>query len=249
MIGHVYFDRAFSKRFVEILEEEYDLPRTADKLWEQIYIDHISELDMVCRKYDEGVIHEFDSVDELREFDPFFLENVDSEVFDNIASVLGCEKDDVCDVYPLKQGITNLSCHFAVAGEEYVYRHPGVGTDQMIDRSAEMAAQRARSIWASTRRSSTAIRAAAGRSRASSPNVRRLTPMMPSRGRTPCASRGRFTNRAFRWSEGSTSSRRGSATSPCCASAGPSTFAATRRLHRRRRSSSDAWSAITRPCA
>ncbi len=65
--------------------------RTADKLWEQIYIDHISELDMVCRKYDEGVIHEFDSVDELREFDPFFLENVDSEVFDNIASVLGCE--------------------------------------------------------------------------------------------------------------------------------------------------------------
>lgn len=143
MIGHVYFDRAFSKRFVEILEREYDLPQTADKLWEQIYIEHIDELDMVCRKYDSGIIHEFDSLDELREFDPFFLENVDSEVFDNIVSVLGCEKSDVHDVYPLKQGITNLSCHFAVGGEEYVYRYPGVGTEQMIDRSAEMTAQRA----------------------------------------------------------------------------------------------------------
>lgn len=143
MMGHVYFDRAFSKRFVEILEREYDLPQTADKLWEQIYIEHIDELDMVCRKYDSGIIHEFDSLDELREFDPFFLENVDSEVFDNIVSVLGCEKSDVHDVYPLKQGITNLSCHFAVGGEEYVYRYPGVGTEQMIDRSAEMTAQRA----------------------------------------------------------------------------------------------------------
>lgn len=90
MMGHVYFDRAFSKRFVEILEREYDLPQTADKLWEQIYIEHIDELDMVCRKYDSGIIHEFDSLDELREFDPFFLENVDSEVFENIVSVLGC---------------------------------------------------------------------------------------------------------------------------------------------------------------
>ena len=143
MMGHVYFDRAFSKRFVEILEREYDLPQTADKLWEQIYIEHIDELDMVCRKYDSGIIHEFDSLDELREFDPFFLENVDSEVFENIVSVLGCEKSDVHDVYPLKQGITNLSCHFAVGGEEYVYRYPGVGTEQMIDRSAEMTAQRA----------------------------------------------------------------------------------------------------------
>ena len=138
MMGHVYFDRAFSKRFVEILEREYDLPQTADKLWEQIYIEHIDELDMVCRKYDSGIIHEFDSLDELREFDPFFLENVDSEVFENIVSVLGCEKSDVHDVYPLKQGITNLSCHFAVGGEEYVYRYPGVGTEQMIDRSGSV---------------------------------------------------------------------------------------------------------------
>ncbi len=140
MIGHVYFDRAFSRRFVEILEAEYDLPQTSDKLWEELYVDHIRELDMAVRRFAPGVIHEFDSLDELREFDPLFLENVDSEVFDNIVDVLGCTKAEIRDVYPLKQGLTNLSCHFRTDSGEFVYRHPGVGTEQLIDRSAEVAA-------------------------------------------------------------------------------------------------------------
>ena len=59
MLGHVYFDRAFSQTFVRILEAEYDLPVTADKLWEEIYVDHIKELDMVVRPYEDGIIHEF----------------------------------------------------------------------------------------------------------------------------------------------------------------------------------------------
>lgn len=141
MLGHVYFDRAFSQTFVRILEAEYDLPVTADKLWEEIYVDHIKELDMVVRPYEDGIIHEFDSLDELREFDPYFLSNVDSEVFDNIVAVLGCDKNDIHDVYPLKQGLTNLSCHFAIGNDEYVYRHPGVGTEYIIDREAELVAQ------------------------------------------------------------------------------------------------------------
>lgn len=141
MMGHVYFDRAFSSKFVDILEKEYDLPATADKLWEEIYVDHIKEFDMVARPYDEGVIHEFDSLDELRDFDPYFLRNVDSEVFDNIVTVLGCDVDDIHDVYPLKQGLTNLSCHFSVGEAEYVYRHPGAGTESIIDREAELVAQ------------------------------------------------------------------------------------------------------------
>ncbi|MFR8784800.1 phosphotransferase [Slackia sp.] len=141
MLGHVYFDRAFSRTFVRILEAEYDLPVTAGKLWEEIYVDHIKELDMVVRPYEDGIIHEFDSLDELREFDPHFLSNVDSEVFDNIVAVLGCDKNDIHDVYPLKQGLTNLSCHFAIGNDEYVYRHPGVGTEYIIDREAELVAQ------------------------------------------------------------------------------------------------------------
>lgn len=47
---------------------------------------------------------------------------------------------EVGNFLTLKQGITNLSCHFSVGDEEYVYRYPGVGTDKMINRGAEQAA-------------------------------------------------------------------------------------------------------------
>lgn len=142
MLGHVYFDRAFSERFVKILEEEYDRPETVDMLWEDLYIEHIKELDMTLRPYPAGAINEFDSLDELRAFDPHFLENVDSEIFDNIVAVLGCTKAEIHDVYPLKQGLTNLSCHFATNDGEYVYRHPGIGTELLINRAGEVAAQK-----------------------------------------------------------------------------------------------------------
>ncbi len=137
MIGHVYFDKEFSKRFMQILNEEYDLVQTAGKLWEDIFIEHIDELDMQIRKYDPPIIHEFDSIDELREFDPLFLENIDSKIFDNITKTLNCKKSDIHNVYPLKKGLTNLSCHFSVGNNEYVYRHPGIGTDILINRKAE----------------------------------------------------------------------------------------------------------------
>ena len=142
MLGHVYFDRTFSAAFRRILEAVYHLPETAPKLWEAIYIEHVKELDMVMRRYPEGMINEFDSVDEIRSFDPKFIENVDSEVFDHISEALGCRKTDISGFYPLKQGLTNLSCHFTVDGEEYVYRHPGVGTEEIVDRHAEAAGLR-----------------------------------------------------------------------------------------------------------
>ena len=127
---------------VEVLESEYDKPETIDKLWEDLFIDHIKEFDMVIRPYDDGIINEFDSLDELRVFDPAFIENVDSDIFDNIVQILGCSKSEIHDVYPLKQGLTNLSCHFATDSGEYVYRHPGVGTELLIDREGEVAAQK-----------------------------------------------------------------------------------------------------------
>ena len=140
MIGHVFFDKQFSQTFTRILRAEYNDVRTADKLWEQIYLEHIDELPMVARQYAPDIIFEFDSLDELKDFDPYFLDNLDSEIFDNIVSVLGCEKSEISDVYPLKQGLTNLSCHFACNSGEYVYRHPGIGTEKMLDRNAEVQA-------------------------------------------------------------------------------------------------------------
>ena len=141
MLGHVYFDRAFSERFRAILEQEYDRPDTADKLWEDIYADHVHELRMVGRHYPAGAVFEFDSLRDLTGFDHDFLDNVDSKILDNICHVLGCRRGDISDIAPIKEGLTNLSFRFSVGGATYVYRHPGPGTGKIINRRSETYSQ------------------------------------------------------------------------------------------------------------
>ncbi|QOR48714.1 phosphotransferase [Trueperella pecoris] len=137
MLGHVYVDQEFSQAFRSILERVYEKPDTVSKLWESIYIEHIDALEMHARKYPEDVIFEFDSLDELQDFDPQFIENVDSKILANICQSLDCTINDISDFYPLKEGISNLSCHFEVGGRRYIYRHPGAGTEKIVDRQSE----------------------------------------------------------------------------------------------------------------
>ena len=143
MMGHAYWNRSYSRTFLRILREVYDEPETAGKLWEDIYREHVAELPMVMREYRRGCIWEFDSLDELKAFDPGFIDNVDSAIMDNICRVLECERADVEGIVPIKQGLTNLSFRFDVRGrgEAYVYRHPGLGTDEIINRASEAASQ------------------------------------------------------------------------------------------------------------
>ena len=143
MLGHVYFDREFSERFVPLLEAAMGRQENDGKLWEAIYAENLKTLDMEIRRYPEGIIHEFDSLAELEDFDPEFINNVDSEIFDNIVGVLGCSRDEIRDFYPMSQGLTNLSCHFRVGENEYVYRHPGIGTEKFMNRVAETQANTA----------------------------------------------------------------------------------------------------------
>jgi CTP:phosphocholine cytidylyltransferase-like protein len=70
MMGHVYWDEDFSRRFMSILEEEYHLEKTRPLHWEAIYMEHLDTLKMKARKYPAGVIYEFDTVDDLCAFDP-----------------------------------------------------------------------------------------------------------------------------------------------------------------------------------
>ena len=47
----------------------------------------------------------------------------------------------IVGIVPIKEGLTNLSFRFSVAGTEYVYRHPGVGTEEIISRQSETFSQ------------------------------------------------------------------------------------------------------------
>lgn len=71
MLGHVYFDAEFSRKFVPILQASYENPDERAYLWEDLYCRHLDELTLYIRRYSAGVIHEFDSLQELAMFDPW----------------------------------------------------------------------------------------------------------------------------------------------------------------------------------
>lgn len=137
MLGHVYFDREFSNKFSSILKSEYNKQVVKEGLWEDLYIKFIKELDLSIRKYDKEIIREFDSLEELREFDKDYIKNTNSKILSNIANVLKCREDDIEQISPIKAGLTNTSFKFSVAGDQYVYRHPGKGTEDYINRNSE----------------------------------------------------------------------------------------------------------------
>lgn len=145
MVGQAYFDREYSAAFRQILRRVYHRPETAAKLWEDIYLDHVDALDMEVRVGKPDVIFEFDSMADLIGFDHDFVKNVDSAILDHICSYFQCDRTDICDIEPIKEGLTNLSFRFHIDSKnvsgDFVYRHPGAGTDEIINRASEAYSQ------------------------------------------------------------------------------------------------------------
>lgn len=135
--GAVYLDPASSKCYLEILGAEIDRPETATKLWDDLLVEHIDEFDLYAQVSDPAAVREFDYVGDLVAFDRDFFANVDSRILDNICSTLDCAREDIASVEPVNAGLTNLSVLFEVRGCKYVYRHPGNGTEDIINRQAE----------------------------------------------------------------------------------------------------------------
>ena len=102
MLGHVFWSRDFSERFLEILAAEYDLPETRGKLWETVFLEHLDTLKMKIRRYRPGVIHEFDTLDELRLFDPSYISDTRSALLRKAAALLGTTEDRIVGIAAIK---------------------------------------------------------------------------------------------------------------------------------------------------
>lgn len=137
MRGPAHFTKDDATRLIAHIEDEYDQPETAPKLWDDILAEHLDEFSLRARILPKGVMHEFNYVQDLASFDADFFENVDSRILENICKALDCKRSDITGVEPVKAGLTNLSVLFSCKGKQYIYRHPGVGTEEIVNRRAE----------------------------------------------------------------------------------------------------------------
>lgn len=136
-MGEMYFDRKTATRFIQLMEEEYNYPFVSDMKVDDFYIRHLSDLDVYIKEMPENAVAEFDTIAEIERFDNKFVQNMGENILTNICSSLGCKEDEIRDVKQITRGNTNVIFSFAVGNERYVYRHPGRGSDAIIDRQKE----------------------------------------------------------------------------------------------------------------
>lgn len=131
MLGHVFWSEEYSKKFLSILMKEYDKPETADKLWETIYIEHIDELRMDIRKYPSDFIFEFDTLDELREFDETYVKDTRSKILKKIANELGITEEKITGIKSFKDKNNAAAGFLFNAGREYRYYYETQKMEEM----------------------------------------------------------------------------------------------------------------------
>lgn len=122
MVGHVYFSKEFSDSFKKLLFEEYTKDEVKQGYWEDVYINNISRLPkMAMRKYREQEIKEFDTIDELRDFDNSYIDNTRSSVLKEIARRMKCSEKDLSEFKKLSHNGDFLFFSFLKSGEKFSY--------------------------------------------------------------------------------------------------------------------------------
>lgn len=56
---------------------------------------------------------------------------------ENICRVFECTPEDIDELVPLQEGLSNIVLSFRYNGGRYIYRHPGLGTEALVDRGRE----------------------------------------------------------------------------------------------------------------
>lgn len=95
MAGHVYFTDSFSRKFREIMCKEYCKESVRNGYWEDVYIQFIKDLPMQEKRYADSDIFEFDTLDELREFDNSYVADTRSKILKEICSRMSWKESDV----------------------------------------------------------------------------------------------------------------------------------------------------------
>jgi len=124
MLGHAFWSEKFSERFLRFLEAEYEDPRTKGLFWENIFMNHLDVLKMKMRKYPTDFIFEFDSIDELREFDRTYIADTRSSILKAIAAQLEGTESEITHIEPLKNTSTEVvGIRFTFRAEQYSYSY------------------------------------------------------------------------------------------------------------------------------
>lgn len=137
MYGPVFFSKSFSEAFLPLLGKYYRTPGTEQYYWEQVYLDHVGQLEMDINRQPDNQVYEFENLEELRKFDSRYQTHSDNKAMELVAEVFEVPESEIQDIRCLKSGMTNKSFLFQVDNRHYICRIPGPGTELLINRAEE----------------------------------------------------------------------------------------------------------------
>ena len=124
MFGHAYLDLETSNYLIPELEKIYKSSNFSNYFWEDILINNLENLDIFIKKFDNDVIFEFDSIEQLLKYDKRNPSILESKYIKSICNYLGSNLNKLHDFYPLYdtngniEGFTfrvkNLYYHFDI---------------------------------------------------------------------------------------------------------------------------------------
>lgn len=121
-LGYAYFNERFSKNFIEIMNNEYNCAETLNKFWADIQDEHLQELYMYTKRCDNNVIYEFDSLEELRDFDKNYFEKTDSVLMQKIADYLHTSQGNLRFFKPITKEDLARGITFIFEQKRYICR-------------------------------------------------------------------------------------------------------------------------------
>lgn len=71
-----------------------------------------------------------------------FTEESRQIVVSTICRVFDCQEEDIEELIPVQAGMTNVILSFRLNGGKYIYRHPGLGSEILVDRGRETIMQK-----------------------------------------------------------------------------------------------------------
>lgn len=138
ILGHSFWNKEFCNSFISIVESDRETGKYNAAFWEWLVRDNLNDMPpMYFKEYKTGNVFEFDYFDDLRKFDTQYLGYTHSEIIRNIKLVFRCDEEDIINFRNVSKGMTNTSFIFQIDGVDYIYRHPGDGTESIISRKNE----------------------------------------------------------------------------------------------------------------
>lgn len=121
ILGHAFWSKDFSLKFIELLEKDYNKKETIPKLWDEVYLDHVDKLTLTVKKYPDNSIYEFDTLDELREFDSSYKTNSNCKIIKEISNIFNCQESELSTFLPLKNKNIITGFTFKYKNKTYSY--------------------------------------------------------------------------------------------------------------------------------